>query len=961
MSYIFKKLILRNFVTHKETVLDLDKSSILLISGANGTGKTLVLDGFMLAIGGSSERLKEKPLASFIGPFEKKAKVQLVLNNLKIPGENRRMIFVFDPDLNALIDRDTIEIEVEITPKGVREYRINGRKYIGKRKIIKQDILTIFRSINSNSDAPLFATEQGTISTFAKSSSRKKFEVLLKSTNLQYYLDKILEARSLLRQSLQELTPLTNALQEEERKLSMYRAKYENYIQKQKLEEYKKSLETELFWARVANLENLQNSILKEIDKKKHELEHITTRLEELKTVYRQTNSEITQIEDEIKERNAIINDLQSQQMKLEAKKEILQKELEKYENAKSIRQSISADKKRYYELVSKLNQDITTIQNRITQIRNEIKSMERMINEYQSHMGDKDELIEKMSYLERLLFTDALAFKEKLIEAELDEYVIGPIFSMINIKRGFESWELSVRIALRNHFYSFLAVNEHGYVHAKKLYDKWKGKKPNITVIKFFDKTTKFRKPLNNPYVFDYAVNLIEGDSRVVSYLNKVVSDVVAQDTKNPLVLTNAAVSLKTNIITQDGTVQYLREGGFRKPPQPFIAPFGIDITQLKGTTSFYDAREKITKLREKINSYYNEEFVLSRQLAELKKRLLQMEDYSDIDSDDVESKMKYLQDEIFAIDSQISIIKNKISENENILFDFEKKLENLKSKRLSLDNDIFKLSTFYDNTNNELSKLNSQLETVKREINDLLKQSSSFGPRPDELKTIEKIQEEINKVEGMLSVLTASEEDKKRYELQKQRVEEFRKYIRERSKHIENLRKDLEVRINDWINMIHNIISQIREIMINLLKDKFANVRLRVTNAENPEKTELFIEVSEKSNPAFFKGYGHLSGGEEVLVTEAFILSLHVLKGTPLHIIDEITQRLDDANRGLALDMVIRAVKLIQHEKNYIPQFILLTPTTLGLKIPKNVYHVIFLKSHLKGKFYTVLSGAE
>lgn len=958
MSYLFKKLIIKNFVTHRHTEINLDKSSILLISGANGSGKSLILDGFALVTGGFTERLKSKPLRSFVGPFANEARIKLILNNFMLKDEKRRVISVYDPQLNSIIDKDIIEIETIINSKGIREFKLNGKKVYNGRRITKQDILTIFRSINSSGNTPLFVTEQGTINSFANLSPHRKFELFLKTTNLEAYLNKILEAERVLRQANSQMAPLYAALQEEERKLNLYKNAYENYLRKKALIEKRKKLETELLWARVLNLEQIVETLKKQHTEKMATLNTLNHRISDIETELSQYDNQIKEVEHLNKQINNEISKSVEKKMRLEGQKEVFLNELEKYK-IKSIRTSSLSDKKNeYYRLIKKLNKELIDLQKKLKRIRNEKDRLNSQLEHYQKQLSSRDNFIDTLTYIERTLLLDALSFKKKIVEKEFDDEVIGPIFSLIKIKSGFEKWEKAVKIALRWHLYNFLALTESGYVKAKKLYDEWPGRKPNVTVIKFTQNFIQRPKKIDVPYVFDYAVNLLEGDNRVLSYLKRTVHDLVAYDHKDPNILTNVAKTLKTNIITFSGNVQYLREMGFRKPPIPYKISLGKNITDLSAENISEDLRDLIRSLQIKIHELFNDEVQLSSRISEIRKELKILEEthMNKEDSIDIHKRIYDLEGKVIAIDNQVSILQDKINSLMNDSTTNNQKLTYLHEQKKSLENELQMLLTEKGILENDIRNIIEQIEKAQNELIDFKKQAEMAGPRPEIIRTFDKVQEEINRIEGMISVLVATEDDKLKYESQKKRIEEIKEYLQDRKKHIENLRKDLELRLKNWSSIVHDLISKIRDYMFLLLKNKFSDVRIYVKNIEHPEHAELFIEVSdlEKSQ---YKSYGPLSGGEEVLVTEAFILALHIIKGTPVHIIDEITQRLDDTSRGFAFDMVIKASQIIKHNNHFYPQFILMTPTIIGLKIPNYIHHIVFIKTHLKNRPVTII----
>ncbi|MHA1366104.1 MAG: AAA family ATPase [Candidatus Heimdallarchaeota archaeon] len=64
---LFQKITLENLMLHEHTKVDFAKEPITLITGANGSGKTQVLDGVIICIGYTPGRSKAKGIGSLVG------------------------------------------------------------------------------------------------------------------------------------------------------------------------------------------------------------------------------------------------------------------------------------------------------------------------------------------------------------------------------------------------------------------------------------------------------------------------------------------------------------------------------------------------------------------------------------------------------------------------------------------------------------------------------------------------------------------------------------------------------------------------------------------------------------------------------------------------------------------------------------------------------------------------------
>ena len=97
---------------HEHTKVDFAKEPITLITGANGSGKTQVLDGVIICIGYIPSRSKAKGIGSLVGKNGDHAKVTLEMANPIIDG--RRTIQTLDNDLNAVINSDIFKITAKV-------------------------------------------------------------------------------------------------------------------------------------------------------------------------------------------------------------------------------------------------------------------------------------------------------------------------------------------------------------------------------------------------------------------------------------------------------------------------------------------------------------------------------------------------------------------------------------------------------------------------------------------------------------------------------------------------------------------------------------------------------------------------------------------------------------------------------------------------------------------------------
>ncbi|MHA1220765.1 MAG: hypothetical protein ACTSQB_03435, partial [Candidatus Heimdallarchaeota archaeon] len=213
--------------------------------------------------------------------------------------------------------------------------------------------------------------------------------------------------------------------------------------------------------------------------------------------------------------------------------------------------------------------------------------------------------------------------------------------------------------------------------------------------------------------------------------------------------------------------------------------------------------------------------------------------------------------------------------------------------------------------------------------------------GERPEEIRLYSVIRDEKSRIEGHLESIGISNVDEDKIEAQKAKVESLKIYMTEREEHITNLRADLEARLAFWNGELQEIITNITKSMKLLLSGIFERIKLKITKITQPEEAGLYIEAITKGDS--YRDFRELSGGEKVLAIEGLILAMHTLTDSPIHAIDEFTQRLDEKNKALAFSIAVRTQKLAGENSRFTPQFLLFCPDALNVDVSKDVNHMV------------------
>lgn len=980
-AQLFRKITLENFMLHNYTSIDLVKQPIVLITGANGTGKTQILDALIISLGHIPARARAKGLGSLVGNNGEYAKVSLEIANPIING--RRAIETLDKDLNKVLMVDNFLITAKISKKEstIAFYINNSRRIVRGRTVKRRDIRHIFQAIGVRGDNQLAFTGEGTVDEFASKSPKRKLDTLLEVTGLQHYREEVLSAQETLKNSIREIEPLKRKLETETKLLNLWEGAFKILKRKKELLLKKTKLETELVWAQVMSreeqLEQLNRQRMKHLkersdneqqwQKKNQEIEETITSLEQL-----EQKLDNIEKEERLKQRKAITleTQLQNEQLKVKDYEQEKQRFLEMKEQMEQIlaTKDLSLKDRKIkdkQEILVIKNKKIALLHERCLKIDQELQELEmKMDKETTFDNGGEygSSSKNRLTKYEQTMIHAATTFHRKIKQEGLLEEISGPIISLIHIKEGEKAWEQAIKNLIGQKLYSFIAKSDQSFNKAKQLYDEiWPNWKPPLAVFHVSDKDReKAEKTITKSIageVYELASNLINGDPYVVGFLKRVVKGAVARDHHSPAILTKIARKYRRNILTQSCKSYFLSAGGFGRPPVSIKKPLGWEIKETDKEKDFLSIikerkiKAAIARKEKELREKKLEEIKTLEEITRLHKeiQIIGTPDEKLLGKiETINEIIVHLENQIMACQRREAELQIKLEKAEKDLVHHQQQYAKLKERRKELqemkENLRFELHAL-EEKDDRLARLEETLdedfEQLKEEVRSREALAKKKGERPSEIRKLRKIRNDLSRIEGHLESIGITNVDEEKVKTQKVKVESLKKYMKEREEHIANLRADLEARQVFWSGELREVVTNISKAMRVLLSEIFEKVRLKVTNLQHPEKSGLYIEAITKGSE--FRDFKELSGGERVLVIEGLILAMHTLADSPLHAIDEFTQRLDEKNKALAFNIAMNTQTLAGEQSQFIPQFILLCPEALNVKLSKKVHHVV------------------
>ncbi|MHA1463937.1 MAG: AAA family ATPase [Candidatus Heimdallarchaeaceae archaeon] len=977
-NFIFHRLTLYNFKMHKFTELELSELPIIVISGANGSGKTQLLEALILSIGHTPSRVSLSSYKDIVGPFDDHCIIQLFLRNPMM--NEQRIISSSDPDISNIVNKDGFHLEIRINKEGDMRRSIVDSK--GKKQTIaRKQVQRLMKSIGIYDDTMLNFTEEGYLSSFADGSPRKKLESLLAATGLKEIFASYLLSKKRVDEKNREFSPLVLQLEKEKTTLNKLKENFERLEKKRELITRFESVDRELVWFKaLEGKSNLQES-KKELTSKKDELSNLNKHIKSTKENYDTAVKELENLE---KDNNILINTrdvLSDKVSRFEGQKEEKQRKLSQFkETLNNIDEKLTGFRKvktndnlnekiSLQDQLSSIKKQQKYLDVRITDISKELREKTVEETEIKERINERAGLHGDLSEYERNLVKDTVKFKEGIKSSHYAKEIIGPVYEIITILPDFVNHSEVIKQALGRTLFGFIAISEEAYQAAKEIYDNlFPSFKPNFTVgrvleeeqgpkPKYLTSTVMKEKPDG---VIENVVNLIETSTQVKLYLKRFVNVVLAIPELSPNLLTNYAKQIRANILTTDGKSYYLSREAFSRPPRKYRVRLNVSLDQYLS----------IERIRENLQALYT----TMEELVAEESKYIQERSQLEINKREIQSNLRpwempddELEREFINLEHRKNEIEQQLGEECSGLEHIEVEIESYASQLIVKDNELKIKRSLEHNKRNEFSELshrindlsprknriirhvellNIEVEEIKKQYSELFSLAQKKGLQPEVIReNKEEIFSDYSKIKGQLELLEITPEvTEETLKEQESKVELLQVEVEENQKHLDNLKKDLEKRLAEWESSLQQIVSHLNKMLNLLLKDVFENISLSIINYNDETNSGLIIEAETKGDD---RKYRQLSGGEKTLIAQAIILALHMINHSPIHAIDEFTQKLDKKNKSLAFAMALATYEIAKENRSITPQFILITPSLDDVQLSEEFTHKILIES--------------
>lgn len=908
-----------------KTNITLD-DNITCIVGPNGSGKSNIIDAVKWVLG-------EQSIKSLRGS-NNMSDVIFAGSKSRSPLNLASVSLVFDnSDSYLKVPYTEISVTRKVFRSGENEY------YLNNEKCRLKDIYDLF--LDSGMGKYAFnIISQGEVSKIISDSPYERRTIFEEAAGVLKYKRRKEEALKKLEKTNENLTRVKDIIKELEEQIEPLKIQSEQASKYLKIKENLEQMEIALiandleklnvlYHEQTKQIEDLTNEIIEkttnitnddiELEKKKQELEKITTNLTSL-------------------QQNLLI--LTKEEEKLNGEKNII-KERSKYdaEDVK-VHENITNLKEQKLSLNNKLlsiKTDLTILDNKIKEV---LKDNSNKNNEYVSLNNTKEDIKNKISALE-----NSKLQKEYKIKY-LNDYIENSSFP-VSIKRLLGNPKL---IGIHNTISKLINIDEK-YLLALDVSlggakDYLVVDNPNVakTCINYLKennlgRVTFFPLDVIKPrYIEDNILNVVNDMDGFIDILANLVSydsnykNIIFNQLGNVLVVDNIdnanKISKKINnkykIVTLDGEIINVGgsiTGGTVKKKSIISEKYELEnlLTKKdmeeKEILSLKQKQEEIDKnikkfenilyeigknkilLTEEYNAKNENYKLLKNQLDRITLELNNLEDLEDNSINEEEEKIlkKYYEvlKEKELVNKKIILLNEEKEKVSSLIEEYQAKyrlnnsnVRNLEEKKKTLEIESSKMSVKMDNLLNILSET-YQMTFEKAKANYVLEEDIDVAR-----KNVNSYKKELKEI-GIVNLGAIEEYERvsKRYEFLTKQDNDLEEAITTLLKIINELDLVME---KEFIKTFKEIEIEFNNVFKELFKG--GSAKLKLTDESNILETGVNIEVSPPGKK--ITSISLLSGGEKTLTAISLLFAVLNVKKIPFCLFDEVEAALDEAN---------------------------------------------------------------
>ncbi len=914
-QYTIKKIILKNFISHRETIIDFDQGVTVLI-GPNGAGKTSILEAIYFALTGKGWRAQRRK-KDLINTSAREATVEMIMSigdneelyiKRKIPGTPT------DTILQLRVDGKTVD-----TARGEAQVNEKIREILG----LDPEKLRTIAIIPQGGITRLF--------TDLKPFERKKIiDVLLGIDDYEKAYQNIVKLdlkapKPLASMGIITVTPHQEMIQNLERYLveTMPRETRETKQQLDRLAREKSNAEKEI--KRIEEEIRKINEEIEKLEKEVKELEETRIKYEKLETIIERLSREIGELGNRIKEYEEKIRAIEEKLVHMKRVEKILEmeKEYSEYRHKRKRLEELIERNKEIEEEIKRLEPIKKRLEQLISRIKKPLEQLEKEAEERQNTIKEKQEQLEKLAgELEALKHEEAGLAKElENLESEIKDFLRKTI-NLLEIKvtdpRRVPDIVLEKTMKLIE---EHDRLNEELKTIEKKIGELEALKKQEMEKLEILRGTGEGKCPLcGQPLTEEHRAEIIKKTREKIKRIGSELDELVNTKKK----LENRLKTLE-NLIDQARNLAALAER-----VKSFLEKRDVLEPKLKDLRRTIDEK---TRIREEIEKEIKD---LEASLEEINNMINDAKLYNDLVKLSPPKKLDVLKEEKKRIGDEITMLNQWINS-------FEDKMKKLIEGRSADYEEVFAearakydklvmLAGQKEELEKALDKIREEKKTKKKELEKLASELEKLKSKIEELEKAKKRKEELE--EKKEELLRREAELRARIESLNERIEELGEKLEELRSRERAVREILyKLKILQWIrdNILHRdkapalLRRRYTRLIEALMRDYIRVFELGYNDVSIDDDFNIYLKAPGSRIPIEI---ARLSGGEKVAVSLVAMLALHKVVGSDrlgFLILDEPTEFLDDERRRKLIELlkkfgggkIIKQLIIVTHDE--------------------------------------------
>lgn len=939
------------------------------IVGPNGSGKSNVVDAVKWVLGETS--LKE------IRGGDSMSDVIFSGSDSRSPLSRAWVSLTFDNSDHYLQSPfDEIEIKREVYKTGENEY------YINNAKVRKKDITDLFLDSGANADS-FSIISQGKIMEILKGKSSDRRQIIEEAAGVLKYKKRKEETMRKLDNTNNNLDKVNLVINELEVNLEPLRIQSEVAT---KYLEYKEELEGIEIALMASDIKVINDNYSKEketVSKLKEELLDMdsvsnvdNSKIEKLKSKY-------SKLEEEISTKNDLIIKLNEEIAKLETRKQVI------------------SERKKYEVEDQKLENNILALKNSQVEIKKEIKVLESEIKSLDKKRIDQENSLESIREEYRVNTVKKNTLQTELSNKNREEVNISNKLEVLkeNIEND-SKLPYAVKSVLNNPRLSGIHDVLVKVIDTEEKYAKAVevalGANQNVIIVDHekaatnainYLKDNKLGRAtffpisiIKSRYVDDNVLKdcksvagFIDVASNLVTY-NPLYQNIIENQLGNTLIVNNIdtmnilgkKLNYKYRIITLDGELLHTggaMSGGINKASNGIInSKFEFD----KLTKDLDRVVNEIKLIEEHVNEVDSDIKILEDKIFNYQGELVTLKESVSRKNIEIDALNKKLEDVTLEINGTSNVLNNETDkELDSVLEEFLKVttkkeeelilLNDLKTNRNDLNNEITELDLLNKKNNSEYNKKNNELKEAEINIGKMDVKLDNLLNRLNEEyqityeKALSDYSLDMDENVARTKVNHLKRDIRDLGDVNVGSISEFER-VNTRYTFLVDQRTDLENAINNLLEIITDLDSTMEikfKETFELVNNEFGNVFKKLFKGGNAEliltdPSDLLttgVDISALPPGKSLKSINTLSGGEMTLTAIALLFSILNIRTVPFCILDEVEAALDEAN----VDQFGTYIK--EYENN--SQFVVITHKKRTMEYANTLYGITMQES--------------